>query len=254
MRRDRIFHVVAATWLAALASCDTTAPPPADAADTAGTISFPLVTETGGHRYRLRNAALSISGPQFLQLFSTDDPAETALSAPLATGNYFAILFSWSLEQDDGTGAFRPVPATLVSGPVASFTVFNGATTTIGYRFQTDGVVVTVGAGQLRVTIAVDEIAPVCMPFADDDGCGAGAWCPPTGLTSMPRACLAAGSVALGDPCVGPIDCVAYAACIDAGAGPVCTALCPSSALGSPCATGGTCQPAAADDHGICTP
>jgi hypothetical protein len=213
------------------------------------------VTETDGHRYRLRNAAVSISGPQFLQLASTDDPSETALSATLATGNYLAILFNWSLEQDDGTGAFHPVPATLVSGPVANFAVFNGATTTIGYRFQTDGVVVTVGAGQLRVTIAVDEVAPVCTPFAGDDGCGAGAWCPPAGLTGTQRACIAAGAGALGDPCAGPTDCGAYAACIDAGAGagPVCVALCPNSALGSSCPTGGICQPAAGD-YGVCTP
>jgi hypothetical protein len=134
-----------------------------------------------------------------------------------------------------------------------SFTVFNGATTTIGYRFSTDGVVVTVGSGELRVNIAVDEVPAVCTPFAAEDGCAAGSWCPPTGLTGSPRACVPAGTTELGVPCLGTTDCVANSACVDGGAGPVCTALCPIDQGGSPCATGGTCQPVAAD-YGLCAP
>jgi hypothetical protein len=259
MLRYRIFPVVAAAWLiaaTAAAGCGGEAPPSStpDRADRdVGAINLPLVTETGGHRYRLRDAFISVSGPQFVQLASSDDPAETTLSATLQTGSYIAILFGWTLERDDGAGNFLPVPATLVSSQVVSFSIFNDATTTIGYRFRTDGVIVTVGSGELRVNIAVDEVAPVCTPFAAADGCAVGSWCPPAGLTGLPLACIAAGPVALALPCLGATDCVAGAACIDGGAGPVCTALCPSSDAGLACATGGTCQPAAAD-YGVCAP
>ena len=260
MRRDRtLFVVVAGCLLAAssVAGCGgaETPPPPTEAraGDDVGTISLPLVTQTGGHLYRLRNAFLNVSGPQFVQLASSDDPTETALSAMLPTGSYFAVLYNWTLERDDGTGRFLPVQATLLSGPYANFSVFNGATTTLRFRFQTDGVIVEVGAGELRVDVAVDEVPAVCTPFAAQDGCGAGTWCPPSGLTGLPLACIATGTIEVGLACLGAMDCVAGAACLDRGAGPVCTALCASSQAGSACPAGGTCQAVTAD-YGVCGP
>ena len=120
MGRERhSFWVITGVLLAASsAGCGGAEPPPSSSAggagDEVGTISLPLMTETDGHRYRLSQAVLSVSGPQFIQLASSDDPGETALSATLPTGNYFAILYSWVLERDDGTGRFLPVQADLV--------------------------------------------------------------------------------------------------------------------------------------------
>ncbi|HEY8926937.1 MAG TPA: hypothetical protein VIU64_21290 [Polyangia bacterium] len=217
-------------------------------------VSLPLVTETGGHRYRLRNAAISISGPQYLQLATSDDPAETVLSASLPTGTYYAYLYSsWRLERDDGSGRFLPVQAEMLSSYYTSFSILNGATTTLGFRFRTDGVIVEVGAGQLKVNVSVEETSPICTPFATPDGCADGSWCPPTGLTALPRACVATGTIALGLPCLAALDCGRGAACIEGAAGPVCTALCPSSDDGLACATGGTCQ-AVRTDYGVCVP
>jgi hypothetical protein len=228
-----------------------TEPRPAGGAGDLGTIALPLVTQTNGHTYRLSNVFVSISGPQFAQLFSTTDPNETSLSTTLQTGSYTAVLFGGSLERDDGAGNFAAVSAMLVSNPAVGFTIFDGATTTVSYQFQTDGVIVTVGAGQLKVTATVDEIAAVCTPFGTD--CPEGSWCPPTALTGSRRACVAAGSTALGQPCAGPADCVANASCFDLGEGPVCAALCPAADFDAGCPSGGTCQPAA-PDYGVCRP
>jgi hypothetical protein len=225
---------------------------PAQAAET-GRVALPLVTQANGHTYRLRNVFLAISGPEFVQLFDPGDQSQMALSTSLVTGAYTAFLFSgWTLERDDGTGTFSPVVATLISSSAVGFTIFHGATSTVTYRFQTDGVIVTVGAGDVRITASVDEVGAVCTPFGED--CGTGAWCPPTSLTGGPRACMAAGATSLGAPCASPTECVADASCFDVGAGPVCMALCPPSQFDGLCGNAsGTCQAVGAE-YGICRP
>jgi hypothetical protein len=194
-----------------------------------GTVALPLVTQTNGHTYRLRNPFIIISGPTFAQLFDSGDPTQTALSATLSTGSYQAFLLNgWSLERDDGTGTFAPVTAMLASSSSVAFTIFNGTTSTISFEFQTDGVIVTVGSGALRVTATVNEIGATCTPFGAD--CGAGTWCPPTTLTGAARACIVEGGTPLGAACASPLDCAANASCFDLGGGPVCAALCPPGA------------------------
>lgn len=226
---------------------------PAETQETsAGTFSLPLTSSANGHIYRLRNATVAVSGATFAYLQSSDDPAETQLSTRLPTGQYTAYLYyGWTLEREKADGSFEPVQATLESASFASFSILNGTTTTVAFRFQTDGVSVTVGSGALDVVVGVDETAPACEPFSSD--CGPGAWCPSSELTGAARACVAEGSIALGESCAGPFDCVANATCISFGSGPVCTALCPSADAGAPCSSGGTCQ-LAGDDYGVCTP
>ena len=209
------------------------------------------MVHANGHAYRLRDPYISIFGPSIISLQGSNDPNETSLSATLPLGNYTAYLSTWSLERSDSTGAFAPVAATLVSNPGVAFAVLNGTTTTISYEFATDGVIVTVGSGQVRVTVAVDEIGAVCTPFGDE--CPADTWCPPTELTGAARACVTEGSIATGERCAAPSDCVANTSCIDLGNGPVCTELCPGSSFGEVCRSGGTCQPAGAE-YGVCKP
>ena len=177
------------------------------------------------------------------------NPAEEALSTTLQTGAYTAYLVDWNLERDDGSGTFFPIQARLISSYAVDFSVFNGTTTTVSYQFDTDGVIVTVGSGTLKVTVAVDETSAVCTPFADD--CGPDSWCPPTGLTGAPRACVTAGIIARGQPCSAPSDCVANTSCFDLGSGPICAELCPVDVVGAECASGGTCA-AAGRDYGVC--
>src|SRR5262249_2876950 len=150
-----------------------------DATGANGTIQMPLTTVTNGVVYRLRNVDLEIcGGPNFFCTFLSDDgTSQSALSASLATGNYSSFLDSFVLERADGQGNFQPVNATVENSSV-SFSIFNGATSTIVYTFDTDGVVVTVGSGQLDVKVVVNQVPSVCTPFGSD--CPAGSWCPPT--------------------------------------------------------------------------
>jgi hypothetical protein len=237
-------------WLPSLVGCSA-GPRNADERAVSGVMSLPLIASANGHNYRLSNTFLYISGPQYAQLSSSGDPNETALSATLVTGNYTAYLYNWSVERDDGTGTFRPVQASLVSSPAVGFSILNGTTTTVSYQFSTDGVIVTVGSGQVRVAVVVEESAATCTPFADD--CAAGTWCPPTGLTGAPRACVAAGLTAIAEPCSAPSDCTANASCFDLGSGPTCAELCPADAFELACASGGTCK-AVGTDYGVCRP
>jgi hypothetical protein len=214
-----------------------------------GSVSMPLVTTTNGNVYRLNNAWILICGFQCTSLTSSDDPNETKLSAQLETGTYQANLQSWTLEKRDADGVFHPVQATLISNPWPSFQIYDGATTTVSFQFQTDGVIVTVGEGSVNVTVDVTETPPVCTALGSE--CGEGSWCPPPELTGTFPACLLAGSIEVGQPCSDPTSCVANASCFDIGSGPVCLALCPASEFGLPCPSGGACEPAG-NEFGIC--
>jgi hypothetical protein len=216
-----------------------------------GALSVPLVTVVNGHTYRLKNAVINVSGPTYAWLQSSDDPAETRLSASLLAGSYSAGLIQWTLERDDGSGTFWPVRAMLSSDATVFFDIFAGATTSISYRFETDADIVVIGSGDLRVSISVGETTPACTPFGN--GCSAGTWCAPSALTGRALSCIAEGTIALGSSCLSPNECVRNASCFDLGAGPVCVALCPSSDVGAPCITGGTCREAG-PGYGVCRP
>src|SRR6185295_17121852 len=152
---------------------------------------------------------------------------------------------------DDGSGNFVHVDANLLSSSYVSFEILNGSTTTVAFRFETDGQIITVGSGGLAVTAEIDERAPVCAPLGTT--CGEGLWCPPAELTGAPLACRYAGSVEVGAACGGPADCVANGSCIDFGAGPVCAALCSGAEFDSECPSGGVCTPVGRE-YGVCTP
>ncbi len=213
-----------------------------------GSLAMPLITTVDASTYRL-DASIFIQGPTFTIVSTTADPGEDVLRVALQTGQYTAFLQSWALQKQQGDGSFAPVQATLVSSPSPGFSIDNGATTTISFDFQTDGVVVKIGQGNLLVNVGVEEIPPVCTPLGTD--CAPGFWCPPPELTGAPVACVTAGAVEVGQPCAAPSDCVANASCLDVGAGPVCVALCATSALGEACESGGTCQTSEAG-YGVC--
>jgi hypothetical protein len=222
---------------------------PEESAST-GTVTMPLITTVGDNTYRL-NAVLEIYGPTFTFLSTSDDPAETSLSTPLPTGDYTAYLSNWSLEILDASGNFVPVSATLTSAYYANFTIFNQSTSTIAFQFETDGVVVTVGAGRLNVNFGITEVPAVCAIFGSD--CAAGSWCAPPELTGSPLSCIGEGAVPVGQVCLSPRDCVANASCFDFGGGAVCGALCAPAEFDAACASGGTCIPVGAE-YGVCVP
>lgn len=223
---------------------------PARASEKSGTLSMPLTSTTNGHSYRLSNFEVWLY-PDYQYLRASDGPEGDVLTTELATGEHRAYLFSWSLERDDGSGNFAPVSANLVSDSVVQFEILNGSSTSISFEFETPEERVVIGSGVVRVAARVKERPSACAPLSTD--CGEGLWCPPAGLTGMPIACRTVGTVELGASCAAPDACIANSSCIDAGSGPVCTALCPLEDVGSPCASGGTCT-SAGPDYGICAP
>jgi hypothetical protein len=233
-----------------LAACGSNHSRSGGEAVATGSVSLPLQTVSNGITFRLENVELFVEGPTFQSVFD-ENPSESVITTSLPTGNYTAFLEDYQLTRDDGTGNFEPVTATLVSSFDQEFSIYNGTTTTLVFTFQTDGVIVTVGAGTLDVTATVNVVPAVCTPFGTD--CPAGTWCPSAELTGAARACVPAGPVPVGQACNGPSDCTANASCFDFGSGPTCAALCPASGFNALCPGGGTCIPAGSD-FGICTP
>ena len=217
---------------------------------TSGTVDLPLRAVVGDNVYRLSNVSLLVS-PSGTWLSSGNSPDEIVLRATFPAGQHSAQLYDWTLERADSNGAFYPVEARLVSSSFVEFTVFDGSTTTISFQFETDGEIVTVGSGELQVAIDVTETPAACTPFGSD--CPDGSWCAPATLTGAPVACIAAGSVEPGGECNSPLDCVANSTCMRRGDATTCTELCPSEAIGTPCASGGVCQPRGID-YGACIP
>ena len=236
-------------YCAALAGgCSSGSQAEESAATGTGTVSMPLVTTVGSHTYRLQGG-MYFNGPTFTSLdISADVPV---LTATLPTGSYWAYLYYWSLTRDDGTGNFVPVSATLVSNSQPSFSIYNQTTTTISFQFETDGQIVTVGAGQLNVAIDVHEAASLCTVLGDD--CPAESWCAPTELTGAALRCVPSGPVAIGQSCTGPTDCSANSSCFDLGAGARCHRLCTSAQFNQPCGGDEICTPKSTS-YGVCVP
>lgn len=216
-----------------------------------GSLSMPLVTTANGHTYRLTAGIeiFSFGPPFFNTILESRD--ETVLTTKLPAGNYQADLFNFTLERLDDSGTYVPVTATLLTSPFQPFTIYNQTDTTISFQFQTDGAIVTVGAGKLNVDIGVTETQPVCTILGSD--CPDKLWCAPPELTGQPLACVLAGSASLGQPCLSPTDCTANASCYNFGSGAVCTGLCGPTEFGAPCAGGGTCT-RAGSAYGVCVP
>lgn len=222
-------------------------------AESTGRASIALVAQANGRVYRLSNANFRIEGPIVTTLGTSDDAGETVLSAALPTGNYMSTLeHGWVLQRDDG-GTFVPVQATLLTPSTVPFTIYDGAVTPLVYQFQTDGTIITIGDGQLDISIEVTEVGGgACTPFGA--GCGEGEWCVPGELIGSEPICAAGGSTPVGGACGGGEGCVSNAVCADlGGAGPTCIELCPASNFGAPCASGGSCDDIGYTEFGICT-
>jgi hypothetical protein len=218
----------------------------------AGVFRVPLTTEADGKTYRISNARIRVGGAADTMLYGSDDPSERALVASLPAGDYTSDLENYELERAGRDGKYEPVIGELVSAAHHEFSLLNGTTTTISYQFETDGQIVTVGSGSLRVEVEVVTRPGACTPLGA--GCEPGLWCAPSEFTGQPLACVAAGSNAVGERCASPQDCVENSSCFDFGDGePVCAPLCGSEAFGTACESGGICQPQGSD-YGVCAP
>ncbi|WP_437876201.1 hypothetical protein [Sorangium sp. So ce513] len=261
MRRSALIGLGFMALVAAplLPAC-TTAPGGAeqvDDAESTGRASLSLVSEANGRVYRLSNALFTIEGPIVTYLSSSDRPDETVLSAALPTGDYRGFLEpGWVLERYEGD-TFVPVQAALISPNPAGFTIFDGATTELVYRFQTDGTIITIGNGQLDISIEVTEVGGgTCTPLGA--GCPEPAWCVPGELLGGAPICYPSGDIPVGGVCQfdGSALCAPNSLCGDLeGTGGIfgtCIELCPPELLGAPCASGGICADIGYTEFGIC--
>lgn len=215
-----------------------------------GTLSMPLITSVNDHVYRLRGS-IEIYGQYYSDWIYTSD--ETVLTRNLPAGEYVAYLYGYELDRlDEESGDWVRVGAQLVSDYYQYFSIQHQATTTIAFAFETDGVLVTVGTGQLVIDVDVNEVPPVCTVFGDD--CAyEGTWCAPPALTGNPLACISAGDTEPGASCASPAECTANSSCFDFGDGAVCAALCAPDDFGEECAGGGICTEAD-PTYGVCVP
>lgn len=242
----------------AIASCSTSgnsdaatdvSPPPQT---ETGTVSLPLEVSASGNTYRL-SLAFYIYGYTSWYYSSWSTSAYTSESSfrhQLSAGDYQIYLQSYQVYRLDPAGSLQAVSARLVTPSSQTFSVQNNTTTTIDLGFETDGITLHTGVGNVAVTAHVTQVAPVCTLLGTD--CGSGYWCPPPELTGRTLACVAtSGQKALGQSCLAPNECQANSSCFDFGAGPACSALCLSSDFGLPCSSGGTCV-AQGTDYGVC--
>lgn len=233
--------VAALALSAATMGCSSTGD--AGAESNTGKVSMQLTGQTNGNSYRLRNARFDVTGAQTVTLDSESNLTSETLNATLATGNYSINLEpGWSLERNDA-GTFEVVSASLASMNPQSFQILGGGTTNVAFQFSTDGTLVTIGTGQLSVSIGITETgsggsggSTSNCTIVPQSGCAANQACYYNGSTGLDGTCAQAGTVAPGGACTAVSDC--------AGGG-VCAAIDPSNPGGGTCLA--TCALSAAN-------
>jgi hypothetical protein len=229
-----------------MSGCSSDTPAHEEEIASTGTLSMPLVTTTNGHTYRL-TGTLYVSGP----VYTWFDLGGDEITANVPTGDYSVYLNSYELRELDDAGIYQPIQANLLSSYSQRVTVYNQTTTTVTYEFETDGIIVKIGAGNLAVDVKVTERPPLCTILGSD--CGEGSWCAPPELTGQALACVGAGSAAPGEACSSPHDCGANSSCYDFGTGAECVALCGADTFDTACPGGGVCT-AQGKTYGVCVP
>lgn len=119
-----------------------------------GRLVMDLQSQTQDHRYQLRDAILTLTGPMDAQ-FSSNEHAQLQVELPV--GDYRLTLSGqWSLTRETPEGP-APIQAQLESENPQFFSVRPGAVTRISLRFQTVIAPVTLGTGTLSLGLTVQE-------------------------------------------------------------------------------------------------
>jgi sugar lactone lactonase YvrE len=129
-----------------------------------GTLTLGLATTSQGRNYRLRQASFDVSGPTHAVLDGEQDPDAPALTTELDPGSYqVALNGSWFLERLDASGPVR-LTASLISDNPLPVEVGSGATSSVVFRFGTDGTTVALGAGRLSIATEVVDTSASSLP------------------------------------------------------------------------------------------
>ena len=150
--------VLAAVLVIGTAACQPDPTPVAH--DDLGTVRLELGTTANGHSYQLAQAVFTINTTPATVLNSdpAPNPDVTALTATLGAGSYNVTLApGWILYRLDTSGPAQ-VNATLMASSI-DFTVTAGVTSTVPFRFVTDGTLVVVGGtGTAAIKPVVTEM------------------------------------------------------------------------------------------------
>jgi len=149
--------------VAQLPACSTRDPASSNERGS-GTLSLSLATTSQGRNYRLRQASFDISGPSHSVLDNEQNPDAPSLSTQLDPGSYEITLNGpWFLERLDADGPVR-LTASLTSANPARVEITAGSTSSVVFRFATDGTMVTVGGGALAIGVEIDDTSSSTLP------------------------------------------------------------------------------------------
>jgi hypothetical protein len=218
-----------------------------------GTVVLSLTGQTNGTTYRLRQAIFEVTGPTNATLNSESDPNGTVLATTLSTGGYLiALQDGWFLERLTGMTA-EPVDAALISNNPQMFGISSAATSTVLFRFETDGTIIDIGTGQLEVAIEVNETGATGCDLIQQTGCAMGEGCYFGGEDGLTPICAPAGMSPPGSACMQQNFCAPGAFCgsFD-GENVSCIAICSVSGMGPTCPAGQACASVGVGDVGGC--
>ena len=135
--------------------------------DAQGQISLSLTAESqAGVVYRLRNATFeiynSVDPLNAVDVVSTEtDPTANSIAVTVDPGTYGVVLLDgWRVHRVD-PGGDVPVEARLLSSATVVVSVTPGGVAPATFEFQTDGVVITTGPGQIDINVSIEE-TPLC--------------------------------------------------------------------------------------------
>jgi Lysyl oxidase len=130
-----------------------------------------------GTPFRLRDAVLTVQGPDQTLFFDTEQaPVRDQWSAVVPAGAYESFLQEgWWLERLDDDAA--RVTATLLSPNPDHFEVLAGQPTRVGLRFRAGADVATTEPGALTIALEVEEEQVGPQICANDSECSTGAVC-----------------------------------------------------------------------------
>jgi hypothetical protein len=162
IEKDRRIMQLVSLWRGAMMFVAMAAAVGCSAEDPAlGMLSLNLVSQApSGAIYRLRDATITVSGPESTTVWRTeDDLTRTSLSGDVVTGNYAAqVQPGWRLERLEGSSTIA-VTAELVSDNPALFTVVPHLRTSVPLRFRVSGEVLDLTQGY-DVVLVIDEPPP----------------------------------------------------------------------------------------------
>lgn len=132
---------------------------PGGSEPASGTLVIKLIgSAPDGNQYVLRNATITITGPDSVQVFHTEDQLfRESLSANVPAGHYSALLdVGWRLERIDAFGSDE-VNAELASDNPLRFTVEFGERTVVPLRFRTNIGEIDLSQGY-NIVLDVEEV------------------------------------------------------------------------------------------------